>query len=76
MEGMGGMNPHGGGAMFGPELTDDINDTPTVLEYKKLKRVMRIMIKFYEDGSQSKLDQADDQDYELQKVHLFCFLHC
>jgi len=62
------MNPHSGGAMFGPEETDDINDTPTVLEYKKLKRVMRIMIKFYVDGSQSKQDQADDQDYELQKV--------
>jgi len=61
------MTPHGG-AMFGPDETDDINDTPTVLEYKKLKRVMRIMIKFYEDGSQAKLDQADDQDYELQKV--------
>jgi len=64
---MEGMTPHGG-AMFGPDETDDINDTPTVLEYKKLKRVMRIMIKFYEDGSQAKLDQADDQDYELQKV--------
>jgi len=64
---MEGMNPHGG-AMFGPDETDDINDTPTVLEYKKLKRVMRIMIKFYEDGSQAKVDQADDMDYELQKV--------
>ncbi len=38
-------NPHGGGAMFGPELAEDPNDTPTVAEYKKLKRVMRIMIK-------------------------------
>lgn len=65
---MDGSNPHGGPAMFGPDETDDINDTPTVLEYKKLKRVMRIMIKFYEDGSQSKLDQAEDVDYELQKV--------
>jgi hypothetical protein len=54
--------------MFGPDETDDTNDTPTVLEYKKLKRVMRIMIKFYEDGSQAKLDQAEDTDYELQKV--------
>jgi len=64
---MEGANPHGG-AMFGPDETDDINDTPTILEYKKLKRVMRIMIKFYEDGSQAKLDQADDTEYELQKV--------
>jgi len=64
---MEGGNPHGG-AMFGPDETDDINDTPTVLEYKKLKRVMRIMIKFYEDGSQAKLDQAEDTDYELKKV--------
>jgi hypothetical protein len=65
---MEGANPHGGAAMFGPDETDDINDTPTVLEYKKLKRVMRIMIKFYEDGSQAKLDQAEDHEYELQKV--------
>jgi len=61
------QGPHGGAA-FGPDETDDINDTPTVLEYKKLKRVMRIMIKFYEDGSQAKLDQAEDMEYELQKV--------
>lgn len=54
--------------MFGPEETDDINDTPTVLEYKRLRRVMRIMIKFYEDGSQNKSDQADDVAFELQKV--------
>jgi len=65
---MDGGNPHGGAAMFGPDETDDINDTPTVLEYKKLKRVMRIMIKFYEDGSQGKSDQAEDMEYELQKV--------
>jgi len=64
---MEGANPHGPAA-FGPDETDDINDTPSVLEYKKLKRVMRIMIKFYEDGSQAKLDQAEDMDYELQKV--------
>lgn len=33
------------GAMFGPEEMENPNDTPTVAEYKKLKRVMRIMIK-------------------------------
>lgn len=31
--------------MFGPDEMEDANDTPTVAEYKKLKRVMRIMIK-------------------------------
>jgi len=56
------------GAAFTPDETDDINDTPTVLEYKKLKRVMRIMIKFYEDGSNAKLSQAEDVSYELKKV--------
>lgn len=56
------------GAMFGPDEAEDANDTPTVAEYKKLKRVMRIMTKFYEDGSVAKLDQAQDMEYELQKV--------
>jgi len=56
------------GAMFGPEDAENPNDTPTVAEYKKLKRVMKIMIKFYEDGSNAKLDQAKDMAYELQKV--------
>lgn len=56
------------GAMFGPEEMENPNDTPTVAEYKKLKRVMRIMIKFYEDGSNAKLDQANDMDHELKKV--------
>lgn len=56
------------GAMFSPEEMENPNDTPTVAEYKKLKRVMRIMIKFYEDGSNAKLDQANDMEYELQKV--------
>jgi hypothetical protein len=54
--------------MFGPELAENPNDTPTIAEYKKLKRVMRIMIKFYEDGSEAKLDQANDMLFELQKV--------
>jgi hypothetical protein len=62
------MNPHGGPSMFGPELAEDPNDTPTIAEYKKLKRIMRIMIKFYEDGSQAKLDQANDMAFELEKV--------
>lgn len=56
------------GAMFGPEEMENPNDTPTVAEYKKLKRVMRIMIKFYEDGSNAKLDQANDMEFELKKV--------
>lgn len=56
------------GAMFGPDEIENPNDTPTVAEYKKLKRVMRIMTKFYEDGSNAKLDQSNDFDYELKKV--------
>lgn len=56
------------GAMFGPDEMENPNDTPTIAEYKKLKRVMRIMIKFYEDGSNAKLDQANDMEVELKKV--------
>lgn len=65
---MEGSAPHGMPGMFGPEETDAIDDTPTVLEYKRLRRVMRIMIKFYEDGSTNKADQADDVQFELNKV--------
>jgi len=54
--------------MFGPELAENPDDTPTIAEYKKLKRVMRIMTKFYEDGSAAKLDQAQDAEEELHKV--------
>jgi len=53
---------------FPKEDQDDINDTPTIQEYKKLRRVMRVMIRFYETGSQAKLDQAQDMEYELGKV--------
>jgi len=60
-------NPHHG-AMFGPDEAEDANDTPTIAEYKKLKRVMRIMTKFYEDGSVAKLDQAQAMEEELRKV--------
>jgi len=73
---MDGANPHGvdasphGGSMatMFPDLADDVNDTPTITEYKKLKRVMRIMTKFYEDGSLAKLDQAQDTEEQVQKV--------
>ncbi|GAM17106.1 hypothetical protein SAMD00019534_002810, partial [Acytostelium subglobosum LB1] len=51
-----------------PDDIDYINDTPTVQEYKKLKRVMKIMVKFYEGGSATKLQQAEHFESELKKV--------
>ncbi|KYQ90533.1 hypothetical protein DLAC_09158 [Tieghemostelium lacteum] len=51
-----------------PDDIDYINDTPTVQEYKKLKRVMKIMVKFYEGGSATKLQQAEYFEAELKKV--------
>ncbi|EFA76719.1 hypothetical protein PPL_09470 [Heterostelium album PN500] len=51
-----------------PDDIDYINDTPTVQEYKKLKRVMKIMTKFYEGGSATKLQQAEFFEAELKKV--------
>jgi len=59
---------HAMGITFAPEELESPTDTPTIVEYKKLKRVMRIMIKFYEDGSAAKLDQANDMQFELHKV--------
>eukprot|EP01110_Echinostelium_bisporum_P005752 TRINITY_DN23_c0_g1_i1.p1 TRINITY_DN23_c0_g1~~TRINITY_DN23_c0_g1_i1.p1 ORF type:complete len:237 (-),score=86.57 TRINITY_DN23_c0_g1_i1:8-718(-) len=56
------------GAMFGPDEAENPNDTPTVAEYKKLKRVMKIMTKFYEDGSAAKFGQVEDMQIELLKV--------
>ncbi|EGC33301.1 hypothetical protein DICPUDRAFT_36934 [Dictyostelium purpureum] len=49
---------------------DYINDTPTVQEYKKLRRVMKIMTNFYVGGSKTKLEQAEFFEEELQKVTL------
>eukprot|EP01132_Coremiostelium_polycephalum_P005022 gene5022-6251_t len=51
-----------------PDDIDYINDTPTIQEYKKLKRVMKIMVKFYEGGSSTKLEQAEYYETELVKV--------
>eukprot|EP01133_Synstelium_polycarpum_P012210 gene12210-14298_t len=51
-----------------PDDIDYINDTPTVQEYKKLKRVMKIMVRFYEGGSATKLQQAEHFEAELKKV--------
>ncbi|KAM9984202.1 hypothetical protein ACTFIZ_003890 [Dictyostelium cf. discoideum] len=47
---------------------DYINDTPTIQEYKKLKRVMKIMTNFYVGGSATKLQQAEYFEEELKKV--------
>ncbi|EGG22646.1 hypothetical protein DFA_04776 [Cavenderia fasciculata] len=53
-----------------PDDIDYINDTPTIQEYKKLKRVMKIMTQFYVGGSATKLEQAEYFEGELQKVQM------
>jgi len=58
------QNPHKG--MM--EEEDYSNLTPSEIEYKKLKRVMKIMVKFYDDGSDSKLAQYEEADASLKRV--------
>jgi len=51
-----------------PDDIDYINDTPTIQEYKKLKRVMKIMTNFYVGGSQTKLEQAEFNEDSVNKI--------
>ncbi|KAF2069104.1 hypothetical protein CYY_009576 [Polysphondylium violaceum] len=57
--------------MHGPMVPDDIdyiNDTPTIQEYKKLKRVMKIMTNFYVGGTSTKLEQAEFNEESVAKI--------
>jgi hypothetical protein len=54
--------------MMGEPEIDDISLTPNEKEYKKLKRVMKIMVKFYDDGSEAKLEQCEAMEREIKKI--------
>lgn len=47
---------------------DDITDTPSVQEYKRLRRVMGMITKFYRDGSDKKRDNWNAVSEELAKL--------
>jgi len=47
---------------------DDITDTPSVQEYKRLRRVMGMITKFYRDGSQKKRENWVGVTEEMEKL--------
>lgn len=47
---------------------EDISDTPDVKEYKKLTRVMKVMVRFYVRGEAAKKAQYDDVQAEIAKI--------
>jgi len=48
----------------------DISLTPSMLEYKKLQRIMRVMVNFYKKGSGTKKQQLDDAIEEMKKIEV------
>jgi len=52
------------------EGIDDINDVPTAQEYQKLKRIMQIMQRFYEKGTEAKAIQKQDAIDEYEKLQI------
>jgi hypothetical protein len=62
------------GAVAGGEVeelninVDEIGDVPSLKEYKKLKKVMAMITKFYRDGSERKRQNYEDMTKELEKL--------
>eukprot|EP01126_Amoeba_proteus_P020261 TRINITY_DN2066_c0_g2_i2.p1 TRINITY_DN2066_c0_g2~~TRINITY_DN2066_c0_g2_i2.p1 ORF type:complete len:385 (-),score=75.60 TRINITY_DN2066_c0_g2_i2:55-1143(-) len=49
---------------------EDISDSPSIKEYKKLTRVMKVMVRFYERGEAAKKAQHEDVVEEISKIEL------
>jgi len=49
---------------------NDLSDTPSVQEYKKLKRIMKIMTRFYQKGSVSKRSQYEEACKQISRFKL------
>jgi len=47
---------------------DDISLSPSMKEYKKLKRIMKIMVRFYVKGADMKKKQVEQVDEDLIKL--------
>lgn len=47
---------------------DDISLSPSEKEYRKLKRIMKIMVRFYVKGADMKKKQVDQVDEDLAKL--------
>eukprot|EP01121_Diplochlamys_sp_Union-15-3_P005463 TRINITY_DN157_c0_g1_i1.p1 TRINITY_DN157_c0_g1~~TRINITY_DN157_c0_g1_i1.p1 ORF type:complete len:358 (+),score=67.39 TRINITY_DN157_c0_g1_i1:63-1136(+) len=52
------------------EEKGDFSLTPSLKEFKKLKRIMHIMVRFYEKGTESKKTQRDNVIAELEKLEV------
>mmetsp|Transcript_7364 Transcript_7364/g.10204 ORF Transcript_7364/g.10204 Transcript_7364/m.10204 type:complete len:326 (+) Transcript_7364:96-1073(+) len=49
---------------------DDIGTTPSMKEYKKLKKVMAMITRFYQDGSEAKKKNYDTMCEEIAKLEV------
>jgi len=50
------------------EGAEDIADTPSMREYKKLKRIMRVMVNFYNKGAKDKLKQYEEANESVERL--------
>jgi len=66
-KGESGTCPVGGVTNF--EI-DEITDTPSVQEYKKLRRVMAMITKFDRDGSETKKKNWETMTTEVAKLEI------
>jgi hypothetical protein len=53
--------------VFTPE---DFNAKPSMQEYQKLKRIMKVMVRFYQKGTENKKGQIESITEELNKLNL------
>jgi hypothetical protein len=47
---------------------EDISDSPSMKDYKRMNRVMNVMVRFYVRGEQAKKGQFDEASEQLQKI--------
>jgi len=52
------------------EVADEFSDIPSVQEYRKLRRVMGMITKFYRDGSNMKKQNYETMTEEIQKLEV------
>jgi len=51
-----------------PCATTEFEETPSIQEYKKLKRVMSMITQFYRNGTRAKQENYETLSHELQKL--------
>lgn len=47
---------------------EDISDSPSMKDYKRMNRVMNVMVRFYVRGEQAKKGQQEEATEQLHKI--------